>query len=339
MRTGDGAAVAARLSNWLRQELPQARDLEVSGLRRVGGGMSTENWLFDARWRENGRDVAEPMVLRCAARGEIVATTREHEFLLLRALAGRGLASPRALWMDAAGRQLGRPAMLLERLPGRAERAMLSERNALGLELTARARIAQEMVDALAMLHAVNVAQIPHLTQSADPTPALRELALQADVVQREGFGQEPELVLTACWLRSHLPPAPVREVVVHGDWRPANMLVHEGRLSAVLDWELAHRGDPAEDLGWYLADVYRHEHFIPGAWSRADFLARYSMLSGLEVNPRALRFWSVFALYKLAVIAFNSARAVAAGDAARLGPPADRVIEALMRSLCEEPV
>jgi aminoglycoside phosphotransferase (APT) family kinase protein len=173
--------------------------------------------------------------------------------------------------------------------------------------------------------------------RASDPRPpALRELQQLEAAVQRDGLDREPELVLAARWLHSHLPAAPARETIVHGDYRPANVLVDQGQLSAVLDWELAHRGDPAEDLGWYLSTWYRHEHFIKGAWSPEQFMARYEQCSGTRVDMAALRFWGVFTIYKLAIMAFNSVRALTSGDQARLAPPPHRLIDALMRDLCE---
>lgn len=333
--TLDAQAVAQGVADWLRGELPDAQSVVLTTPQRAGGGLSTENWLFDMRWRVDGREQVQPMVLRCASGHEIVVANRTDEFDLLRGLQDCGLPTPRAFWMDAAGRWFGRPAMLLERLPGRAERALLTARGKLGLDEAARTGIATQMAEALAALHAVDADRFTHFAAAGTP-PALRELALQERAMQRDGLDAQPELVLAACWLRSHLPPACARETVVHGDWRPANMLVDNGRLSAILDWELAHRGDPAEDLGWYLAGVYRGEHFIPGAWEPADFLRVYEERSGTKVDARALRFWSVFALFKLGVIAFQAARALAGGDSARLGPPGYRLAEALMRALAE---
>ena len=103
-----------------------------------------------------------------------------------------------------------------------------------------------------------------------------------------------------------------------------------------MLDWELAHRDDPAEDLGWYMSSWYRHEHFIQGAWSPEQFMARYEQGTGTRLDRAAVRFWGVFTIYKLAIMAFNSVRALAGGDQARLAPPPHRLIDALMRDLGE---
>lgn len=334
---GDLESVQSGLLAWLRDERPRAQALRVDGLRRVGGGMSTHNWLFDACWQSAGREVREPLVLRQAAPSEIVETEREHEFLLLRSLEGRGLRAPRALWMDAAGAWTGAPSMILERMSGRSDRGLLTDRNTMGLDVAARMQIAGEMADELARLHAIDVDEVPHLAEPLHSAPAAVEMRRQQEIAEREDLVQEPELVLAAAWLHAHAPVRPAREVIVHGDWRPANMLVDAGHLSAVLDWELAHRGDPAEDLGWYLAAVYRHEHLVPGHWWASDFLARYASHGGAAVDLAAVRFWSVFAMYKLAVIACLSMRSLAAGDSGRLGPPPSALLELLMRAISME--
>lgn len=337
MASPDTAAMADTLSAFLRQRMPQAQDLRLNGLRRIAGGISTENWLFDAIWTQDGREVTEPLVLRRASAHEIVETTREDEFLLLQAIAGQGVPAPRAFWMEPRGGCFERLAMVLERRPGRTERTLLKEANTLGLDLATRVHIAQQMADALAAIHRIDVERMPHLRKADARAPALRELAQLEAAVQRDGLGLEPELVLAARWLHAHLPAAPARQTLVHGDYRPANVLVDQGQLSAVLDWELAHRGDPAEDLGWYLSSWYRHEHFIQGAWSPEQFIARYEQGTGTPVDRAAVRFWGVFAIYKLAIMAFNSVRALADGDQARLAPPPHRLIGALMRDLIEE--
>jgi len=335
MGAPDAAEMADTLTAFLQRQVPQAQGLRVEGLRRIAGGISTENWLFDAIWTEAGRQVSQPLVLRRANAHEIVEATRENEFLLLQAIAGQGVPAPRAFWMAPQGGCFERLAMVLERLPGRTERTLLKDANTLGLDLATRVQVAQQMADVLAAIHRIDVDRVPHLR--ADPRPpAVRELAQLEAAVERDGLGREPELVLAARWLHSHLPAAPARETLVHGDYRPANVLVDQGQLSAVLDWELAHRGDAAEDLGWYLSSWYRHEHFIPGAWAPEQFIARYEQGTGTRVDRAAVRFWGVFAIYKLAIMAFNSVRALADGDQARLAPPPHRLIEALMRDLAE---
>lgn len=167
----------------------------------------------------------------------------------------------------------------------------------------------------------------------ADPgtLPAEHELTRweqQLDAVELE---PQPALRIAAAWLREHLPPAPRRLVLVHGDFRPANVLVRDGRLAVLLDWELAHLGDPLDDLGWYTTPLYAREHFIPDAWTNDHFLRRYTELAGIEVPAGALHFWQVLSTFRLAVIALTGVRAFVTQGSDRPAAPADGVIRQVL--------
>jgi aminoglycoside phosphotransferase (APT) family kinase protein len=333
----DVDAVSGALAQWLTEVMPGARGVEIRGLRRVAGGMSSENWLFDASWVEEGLSVVRPLVLRCTSANEIVSARRRDEFEILRFLSTHSLPVPQAHWLDDKGKWLGRAAFIMSRCPGRTERGLLSAGNALGLDAAARTRVASQIADALAGLHGVDVRHAGCFGPADGVPPAERELRQQQEVAEAAGLGLEPELVLAACWLKAHLPEPPDREVVVHGDFRPANILVDRGEVTAVLDWELAHRGDAAEDIGWYLAPLYAGEHFIENAWTRADFLARYRQKRGHDIDPEAVRFWEVFAMYKLCTIAMSAMRSIVAGDRERLMAPPHRLMQLLMRAVAQD--
>jgi aminoglycoside phosphotransferase (APT) family kinase protein len=97
---------------------------------------------------------------------------------------------------------------------------------------------------------------------------------------------------------------------MVHGDYRLGNFLERDGRISAILDWELVHLGDPVEDLGWAFLPQYRGgTPLVCGLASEADFLARYEAQSGLSVDRASLRFYLVFSLLKLAFTHMAAAR------------------------------
>ena len=110
-------------------------------------------------------------------------------------------------------------------------------------------------------------------------------------------------------WLRANAPAAR-RLSLVHGDYRLGNFLEREGRISAILDWELVHLGDPVEDLGWAFLPQYRGgTPLVCGLAGEADFLARYETQAGLRVDPASLRFYLVFSLLKLAFTHMAAAR------------------------------
>jgi aminoglycoside phosphotransferase (APT) family kinase protein len=89
-----------------------------------------------------------------------------------------------------------------------------------------------------------------HLARTDIDSAAGTQLASWQDLFMRERLEPHPTLVYGFAWLRRHLPVA-TRISVVHGDLRFGNLLHHAGRLTALLDWEMVHLGDPVEDLGW----------------------------------------------------------------------------------------
>ncbi|GAA1917702.1 phosphotransferase [Nocardioides marmoribigeumensis] len=99
--------------------------------------------------------------------------------------------------------------------------------------------------------------------------------------------------------------PAAVEPALVHGDFRLGNLLVAPDGRVAVLDWELAHLGDPAEDLGWLCARPWRFggPGEAAGLGSRDELLSAYASAGGSGVDPERLHFWEVLASLKWGVI------------------------------------
>jgi aminoglycoside phosphotransferase (APT) family kinase protein len=121
-------------------------------------------------------------------------------------------------------------------------------------------------------------------------------------------------------------------DVVVHGDFRLGNLLVGRGGLRAVLDWELAHLGDPLEDLGWLCVKSWRFgaEPRVGGFGELDDLVAAYERASGTAVDRDALAWWEVVGTLKWGIMCMVQAAAHLSG--------ATRSVElaALGRSVCE---
>ena len=318
------------LAELIRVNVPGAEDVGIESLRRIVGGNSSEIWAFDARWREAGRSVSHSLILRRAAPNEFGSAGRAAEFQLLQALAPTSVPAPRAQWFDSEGEYLARPAMVMERAEGNADRQVLCAGDA-----DARIRLAGEMADLLADLHRLEPGELD-IADDMRPAghPAQSQLDFYDSEIRRQQVEPMPELRLASLWLHDNLPDLPARNVLVHGDFRPANLLVANGQVTALLDWEFAHVGDPVEDLGWYLAPYYAAEHLIPGLWTAQNFLDRYEAALGTTVDRAALNFWSVFALYKLASMTVAALRAFADGDASRMAPSARFILNPLLEAI-----
>ena len=117
--------------------------------------------------------------------------------------------------------------------------------------------------------------------------------------------------------LRRHPPPPAQKLSVVHGDYRTGNFL-HDGngRIVALLDWEMAHIGDPLEDLGWAIEPLwsYRETDRVSGMVPRETAIALWEKASGLKVDPAAFAWWELFASVKGAAIWISSAKEYRAG-------------------------
>lgn len=164
----------------------------------------------------------------------------------------------------------------------------------------ARSQLSQHCAEQLAAIHALPTAQFPQLS--------LRHAQAQLDslcAIHQALDEPLPGFAAAAAWMRSHLPAA-TTNCIVHGDFRIGNLLVDESGLAGVLDWELAHLGDPMEDLAWLCLRSWRfgqNHKPVGGFAQREDFYTAYESHSGRTVERESLRFWEVLGAFKWGVI------------------------------------
>ena len=320
-----------RLLPFLQAQLPAAQDLALHDIRRTSSGKSRENWVFDASWHESGAPHRLALILRRDPTDSVLRTERRIEFGVLAALAGSALPAPRVHFLDEDGSQLGRPSLVMERIDGDCDWELLNG----SAPLAERLDLAHRLLALLADVHAVDwrARGLEGVLGHPGPRPGLTELARWEAELRRVQLEPHPELEIVIDWLRRHCAPR-ADTVLVHGDFKPGNILLRNNRIVALLDWETAHLGDPLEDLGWMLNPTRAREHQIAGHWERAQVVAQYQRLTGRSVDPDALHWWIVFANFKLAVIVLTGVKAYLDGglDQAYLGPT--WIIRTLMRTL-----
>lgn len=303
-----------KLQEFLRPLMEQ-QDLCVGNLDRMSTGMSRENWTFDIAMQPGG-EVRESLILRRDPLGGMLDTDRRAEFEVLVAVREAGYPIPRVIGVDLDGTRLGRPSLIMEIAPGKCEYHALTDER----PLETRKRLASDFLQLLVDLQAIDwqAAGLAATLEDPGEIPALHEVERWNSELQRAALEPMPELELIRMWLVEHARAAR-KIVLVHGDFKPGNALIHDDHFSAVLDWETTHLGDPLEDLGWITNQARASEHQIPGHWERADIAAAFRDRTGYDFDEQELHWWNVFSCWKLAVIVLTGLRSTIDGKFDRI--------------------
>jgi aminoglycoside phosphotransferase (APT) family kinase protein len=222
------------------------------------------------------------------------------EFVLLSTLAETSVPAPRPYWLDSDGSILGSPGLVTGFLEGTCDPFILSSSGSLESKLD----LAQRLMSMLASLVNVDASVLVSAGALKDPGTDAGRVAVEDWTERHDAVRLEanPELALIRRWLLDRAPRTP-RRVLVHGDFKPGNVLIHDDEVAALLDWETAHLGSPLEDLGWVTNPVRRGEHQIEGHWEVPQMIDAFERHTGIVVDPDELRWWNIFSCYKLAVI------------------------------------
>ncbi len=325
------AEVAARIAALLRAWLPAARDVRVTRTERVFGGNARRAWACEATWTDaGGENISEPMIMLSRVEGSQVEAEPDGEFGVLSGLSRASVRAPRALALDRDGSIVGAPSVLLERVPGSTDAVAFLRSG----DVEQSRRLTLDLARAAAELHTADWRalglDVPLAAGPAERTPLAQVERWESSFLASR-LEPHPILVSLFGWLADNLPE-PARISVVHGDLRPGNFLYQDGTVTALLDWEMAHLGDPVEDLAWAYRDLWSPQRFVP----LQEFTRAYESFGGPPVAPRSLRFYRIFSEVKFATISLRAARAFADGVTGnlRLADRAATVTAALTRCL-----
>jgi len=262
-----------------------------AGARRLPAGASRETWLLD-------RVAADPLVLRLDTPGSIDGGALLREALCMDAAGRAGVPSPRVLASGTGTGPLANGFVLMSHVDGESvPQRILRDPTYSGL----RAGFAADCGRILARLHEVDPAPLlaAGLPDGDELDSWSAVLAAQPD--------PHPILEYVAAWLRRHRPP-PATPRLVHGDFRLGNMIVSAHEVRAVLDWELAHLGDPVEDLAWLTVRAWRFGRAaeVAGCGSIDDLVSSYESVGGVRVDADRLRWWQVMGCFRWGVICLH---------------------------------
>jgi aminoglycoside phosphotransferase (APT) family kinase protein len=327
--------IAVGLDRLIRARMPEARDVEITNVVRTSSGLSRENWPFDVAYSLAGHPRrSHRLVLRRDPTGSVLETDRRVEFEVLRALEHTDVLAPRAMWLDAEGEFLGRPSVVMERRDGVCDYFVLNG-GVSQLAESQRLALAREFCELMAKIHKVDIRAtgLTDVFPDAGDDGAGQAIGEWESYLHRQQLEAYPELEIVISWLLENKPRAQA-SVLVHGDFKPGNALVTGAHVSAMLDWETAHIGDPLEDVGWITNPLRSREHQIPGIWERDQIFRHYEKVTGFAVDEPSVHFWNVFANFKLAAITLTGVRTAIDGTGQRLYAAPTGLVKMLFRMI-----
>lgn len=288
----DNSITKDALETYLRDRFNEPT-LAVVSLTPLSGGFGKQTTLFSVA----GKSLCGEFVMRRDL-GEGLGVNNDchaikREYPVIRAAYERGFPAPDALWLDTEHALLpGGDFIVMRRSPG------ILGGNFFKASAATGSMLAPTLAGIAAKLHT-----LPPLTELGDLASFIRSACwsmTRADAarayisgwyefVQASDRFASPALISIYRWLLDNVPEREGRATLLHGDLGFHNFLFEDGNLSAVLDWEFAHIGDPAEELG-YVAVTTR------GAMDFKEFMDHYVAAGGDPVNDKTLHFFKVWA-------------------------------------------
>lgn len=282
----------------------------VDGVRRLSGGASRETWRFDADGEEFVLQRVRPQRPGgLGAEAEVVRRAHAH-----------GVPVAELIVDGSTSNELDRPFMILRAIGGEtiARKILRDDRYA-----AARSALTSQLGRAAAVIHAVPVDGIDGLVGDD-------QLSWYRQVLHDSGE-IHPVFEIAFRWLEANRPERATTSLV-HGDFRLGNVMVNEEGLAAVLDWELAHLGDPMEDLGWLCVRAWRFGGSGPvaGLGDYEELFDAYEAVAGVRPDFDVVRWWEILGTLKWGIMCIIQAQTHLSG-AAR-----SHELAAIGRRVCE---
>jgi aminoglycoside phosphotransferase (APT) family kinase protein len=302
---------------------------EISNLRRLSGGASKEQFVFDLKKYDSSPGAPERLVLRLQPAESLVENSRLCEFQIMRAVS-ETVPVAQGVWIDPEGESFGQPALIARFVTGVTKPTETTLRNVSGVGTQFgvhwRERLKRQFVQHLVAIHEFDWSTAD-LSAFAKPeigtTASLEKTINWHDRVWEEDSVQEfPLLQVVSTWLRQNMPTL-TRASIVHADYRQGNFMFNEesGRITAILDWELAHIGDFHEDLGYMCQRPTTGtvdetgRQLICDLFTRSELLDLYEEMSGRSVDPKRVRYFEIMHLRKSAIICLGTAVRIVEGS------------------------
>jgi aminoglycoside phosphotransferase (APT) family kinase protein len=283
--------------------------VEITKLEPLPGGACQESWRVHAKIGGTDRR----LVLRADARTSLPGSIdREGEVRVLGAAVAAGVRTPEARWFGRDLLREGSNAYFMDWVDGEAIGRRVTKSPQLA---AARERLPAELARELAHIHTVTPANAPKLFTQPPGDPVRDLLLRMREMLDR--VDPRPAIELGLRWLEKNAPKSS-EVTLVHGDFRVGNFMVGPDGLHAILDWEFARWGTPAEDLAWVAVRDWRFgtvDKPIGGIAERAPFYEAYERESGRKVDRDEVHYWEVVGNLRWALGSLHQGLRYFAGD------------------------
>ncbi|MDX9789108.1 MAG: phosphotransferase family protein [Desulfobacterales bacterium] len=295
-----------RIQNFFRNKMPEVKNLIVTGLKKNTAGFSYETAFFHAEWIENEEQISKDFVIRAEPKGGGLVEPYDVriQYWILKSLQGTPIPVPKVYWLETDLNVIGSPFFIMDMVEGEIPEPWAFFKHPYYRDSVKREQIGKKMVEVLAHIHNVDWKALglgEHMEVPAEGKgAALSEIEKWWKIIKEFRVEPEPILADTYMWLKENMPNTK-KLTLVHGDYRLGNFIWNDDRISAVLDWEMAHIGDPMCDLGWFFM-----KHWTSGKpgeihWvlKKDDIYRYYENITGERIDDEILKYWIVMNNFK----------------------------------------
>ncbi len=265
-------------------------DGQVEQLQRLSGGASMESWAFSfGNWDIVLRRLPEGIVDDEADAATVSAISLDAQADLIELARKAGVTAPKVLAKFSPKDDIGQGFLMV-----RAEGETLPHKILGNPDFgSAVSRLTEQCAGELAAIHAIDTVNLPDEIQAADASALLK--------LQEQAYRDLAVTISTYDyafrWLEEHVPKHEEPKLL-HADFRMGNLMINAEGISAVLDWELAHLGDPMEDLSYLCTPSWRFGHYdmeAGGFDSAENLITAYEKASGIAVDRDRFNWWLVY--------------------------------------------
>lgn len=292
------SSIVERLAAHLSKEL--GTPARIQDFQRFTGGLS---WITARFTLHTGRGNAmdeQAFIIKVGSPDGLMAPySSRPQATVLRALQGSTVPVPAMRWDSDDTAILGAPFLITDRVDGTELNPFTRDYGTS--DASVLAPVGEHLAQVLGDLQRVDWRASGLVTLQGEDlsvSPGRAQAEFWRARLDRWVHKPYPLMDYATDWLIRH-SPVPERTVIVHGDYRVGNFLIEGQRITAMLDWEMTHLGDPHEDLAWVMLPDMR----VRGLISHEAFIERYEVASGLRVDERSLAYYAVFSLYKMVAI------------------------------------